>query len=246
MPRTPTPRTRSIRPLNPLRRVYPGRTMADGYITCPTDFYAPLEWERPDHVKPRHGRHNIWTVEDGRLNGIHVNACVIPVLLFPRIRLMFSVRCRPSKNQAIQNTPLARTRVFPCIALALDHLAETCRERHTHCHQRNAERTRLPTSWEGDRRPGSSCSSDSGSGSGSGSDSGSDSDSPIGFRLSRSSRSDSDSDSLNPFRSGLSPSIGPGPATPRDSQPAMQRRELLRKPALIEMEDLPSQLAHDG
>ncbi|KAJ7827329.1 hypothetical protein B0H14DRAFT_3467119 [Mycena olivaceomarginata] len=213
--------------------------------------------ERPDHVKPRHGRHNIWTVEDGRLNGIHVNA--------------------PSKNQAIQNTPLARTRVFPCIALALDHLAETCRERHTHCHQRNAERTRLLTSWEDDRRPGSSCSSDSGLGLGlwlglrlglrlthwlslvglARSDSDSDSLNPFRSGLSPSIgpgpatprdslRSDSDSDSLNPFRSGLSLSIGPSPATPRDSQPTMQRRELLRKPALIEMEDLPSQLAHDG
>ncbi|KAJ7758412.1 hypothetical protein B0H14DRAFT_2634719 [Mycena olivaceomarginata] len=150
--------------------------------------------------------------------------------------------------KVLQPQPPPRNGATQAVLLA----SAVSRGTHTTIRRKDIEKASLfdentaPTSWEGDRRPGSSCSSDSGSGSGSGSDSGSDSDSPIGFRLSRSSRSDSDSDSLNPFRSGLSPSIGPSPATPRDSQPAMQRRELLRKPALIEMEDLPSQLAHDG
>jgi hypothetical protein len=65
---------RHILPKNPLLRVYPGITLTDGYLSCPTNFYVPADWNRPDHEKPRRGRYHIWTVENGRFDGIHVDA----------------------------------------------------------------------------------------------------------------------------------------------------------------------------
>ncbi|KAJ7824128.1 hypothetical protein B0H13DRAFT_2375667 [Mycena leptocephala] len=137
------PCTRSIRPLNPLLRVYPGRIMADGFTSCATDFYAPPQWDRPDDEKPRHGRYNIWTVQDGRLNGIHVNAA--------------------AKHQAIQNAPLAQAQVFPSVTLALDHLARTCRDTHVDCQQRNARTQVQSYSDDDDYTDGSSSDPESAS-----------------------------------------------------------------------------------
>ncbi|KAJ7807751.1 hypothetical protein B0H14DRAFT_2609382 [Mycena olivaceomarginata] len=109
---------RHILPKNPLLRIYPGITLTDGYLSCPTNFYAPADWNRPDHEKPRRGRYHIWTVENGRFDGIHVDAA--------------------AKNQATFNAPSATVQLFPTVAEARGYLAQACRCWHTECQERHA------------------------------------------------------------------------------------------------------------
>ncbi|KAJ7237445.1 hypothetical protein B0H12DRAFT_1138817 [Mycena haematopus] len=109
---------RNMVPRNPLLRVYPGVTLADGFTSCSTDFYAPADWNRADDFKPPRGRYHIWTVEKGRFSGIHVDAA--------------------AKNQAVLNAPSAVVQLFPTVVDACEHLAQECRRSHPHCQQRNA------------------------------------------------------------------------------------------------------------
>ncbi|KAJ6593002.1 hypothetical protein B0H19DRAFT_1245805 [Mycena capillaripes] len=109
---------REIRAKNPLLRVYTGRTLPDGYILCSTNLYAPPGWNRADDERPRHGRFHIWTVKNGRIDGIHVDAA--------------------AKNQAVLNAPAAFVQLYPTVHDALEYLAHACRRNHKQCRERNA------------------------------------------------------------------------------------------------------------
>ncbi|KAJ6529590.1 hypothetical protein B0H19DRAFT_1273989 [Mycena capillaripes] len=110
---------RCILSKNPLLRVYPGTTLADGYTLCSTNLYAPADWNRADDKKPRSGRYHIWTVENGRLDGIHVDVA--------------------AKNQAIFNAPSAMVQLFPTVDDAREYLAQACRRSHPECQERNTQ-----------------------------------------------------------------------------------------------------------
>jgi hypothetical protein len=75
----------------------------------------------------------------------------------------FLLPCRAAKNQAIQNAPLAQAQVLPSVTLALDHLAQTCRDTHVDCQQRNTRTQPQSYSDDDDYTDGSSSDPESAS-----------------------------------------------------------------------------------
>ncbi|KAJ7619754.1 hypothetical protein B0H17DRAFT_1219698 [Mycena rosella] len=96
---------RPLTPKYPLLRTYPG--LCHDRDACRVHLRAPPDYQRDDDEERPH--HKIWTVEEGRINGIHINAV--------------------AKNQAIQGYPDARTAVHLSIRLAHEHLARRCLEK---------------------------------------------------------------------------------------------------------------------
>ncbi|KAJ7845806.1 hypothetical protein B0H14DRAFT_2584456 [Mycena olivaceomarginata] len=98
---------RHIQPKNPLLRVYPGITLPDGYLSCPTDFYVPADWNRANHEKPRRGRYHIWTVKTAGSTGFK---WIPMVQLFPTVaeaREYLAQACRCCRTEGQERHTLA-------------------------------------------------------------------------------------------------------------------------------------------
>ncbi|KAJ7481509.1 hypothetical protein FB451DRAFT_1170713 [Mycena latifolia] len=81
-------------------KIYPGLCCA----LCTVTLYAPNDYHRGEDDESKQNK--LWTVHEGRLNGIHIN-CL-------------------AKNQAIQNRPDAKVEKHLSIRLARQHLAQYC------------------------------------------------------------------------------------------------------------------------